>query len=134
MKPCTLLLVTGATVLAIGSAALAQSPRAMLREIDTNQDQLIQFSELQSFRARTFDRFDTNGDGIADADEVAALRARAEGSGRRGPINMEPGAADANGDGVITRSEFASYLPERTLNADRNGDGALSRSELRALR
>ncbi|WKL39651.1 hypothetical protein Q1M64_05625 (plasmid) [Sinorhizobium meliloti] len=41
---------------------------------------------------------------------------------------------DANGDGRITRAEFAQFVPDRLLRADNNGDRALSLSELKALR
>jgi len=118
----------------VASAADAQSRRQLMQQIDINGDGLIQFAELRAFRARAFDEIDTNNDGIANASELAALQERAASSGRLGPANLDPFSSDANGDGVITRQEFASYIPPRTLSADANRDGALSRSEMRALR
>ncbi len=128
------ILIACSIAILLGSAANAQSRRQMIQDLDSNGDGMIQFSELQSFRARAFDQFDTNGNGIADPSELSALEERAASSGRAGSVSFDPSAADRNGDGTITRQEFASYIPQRTLNADRDGDGALSRSELRALR
>ncbi len=134
MKLRTALSGVCAAAILLATAADAQSRREMLNELDRNRDGKIQFEELQAFRARAFDRFDTNGNGIADPAELSALEQQARRSGRSGPVGLDPYASDANRDGVITRQEFAGYIPARTLNADRNGDGALSRSEMRALR
>ena len=120
--------------LLLTTPAEAQSPRQMLQEIDANRDGKIQFSELRSFRAAAFDRIDSNRNGVADPSELNALKEQAARNGRASPANLDPRASDTNGDGVITRQEFANYLPPRTLNADRNRDGALSRSEMRSLR
>lgn len=114
--------------------AHAQNQRQMMRELDLNGDRKVQFTELQSFRALMFDRFDTNLNGIADPDELAVLQQQAIASGRSGPANLDPQNADTNGDGVITREEFAAYLSPKMIAADRNGDQALSRRELRSLR
>lgn len=41
-------------------------------------------------------------------------------------------AADADGDGVVTRAEFDAHRAARFAEVDANGDGALSREEARA--
>jgi Ca2+-binding EF-hand superfamily protein len=41
---------------------------------------------------------------------------------------------DRNGDGKISRDEFASFIPDRLIKADADGDQALSLEELRSLR
>jgi len=70
---------------------------------------------------------------VLDAGEIEALRARA--GGRGGAIErVEPGAMDGDGDGRLSRAEFADTIPQRLREADRNGDGTLSRRELRWLR
>lgn len=134
MPSTSFLMTTCLSIALCATAANAQNARQMMQQIDSNGDGMIQFSELQSFRVRAFDQFDTNGNGIADPAELTALEQQAANSGRSGPASLDPYASDTNMDGVITREEFASYIPPRTLGADRNGDGALSRSELRALR
>jgi len=41
---------------------------------------------------------------------------------------------DTNGNGRISRDEFARFIPDRLLRADANGDRSLSLSELRKLK
>ena len=116
------------------SCTSAQNPRQAMQQLDANGDGMLQFSEVQSFRAAAFDRFDTDASGSLDANEIAAAQQQAAGRSRGGPADLDPYASDRNRDGLITRDEFVSYIAPRLLSADRNGDGALSRSELRALR
>ena len=130
----TLIASIGLSVTVLASTADAQNRRQILQDVDANRDGLIQFSELQSFRARVFDNLDTNRNGVVDSSELAALEQQAANSGRSGPVSLDPYASDANRDGVITRQEFVNHIPPTARNADRNGDGALSRAELRALR
>lgn len=121
-------------ILTLTTSAEAQSNRQMMRDLDSNGDRLIQFSELQALRAQAFDRIDFDGNGIADPSEVSVLEQLAGQYRRIDAFSFDRFAVDRDGDGVITRVEFATFIPERTLLADRNGDGALSRTELRALR
>jgi len=52
--------------------------------------------------------------------------------GQRDPMQALE-EADSNGDGVITRAEFAAARAARFNQMDRNGDGAISRDDLGRL-
>lgn len=128
-----------------GSAAASdvEGMRAKFREMDSNGDRALQFSEIEAARAALFDRMDINGNGLLDPDEVDVIRKAAQanraesgGAGLFGQVDIAERAAviDANGDGIISRAEFAGYLPERLKAADRNGDRTLSLKELRSLK
>lgn len=134
MKNHLILLTIFAASLALASNASAQNPRQAMKQIDTNGDRMLQFSEIQSFRASAFDRFDINASGILEASEIASMQQQAASRRRAGPADLDPYASDKDQDGLISRDEFVSYIAPRLLSADHNGDGALSRSELRALR
>jgi len=134
MRKHLVLLTVFAASLALASKASAQNPRQAMKQIDTNGDRMLQFSEIQNFRASAFDRLDINASGILEASEIASMQQQTAGRRRGGSADLDPYAADQNRDGFISRDEFVSYIAPRLLSADRNGDGALSRSELRALR
>ncbi|WP_027052388.1 EF-hand domain-containing protein [Mesorhizobium erdmanii] len=128
-------------LLGAGSACAAQGSgaRELFRRIDTNGDRKLEFSEIRAARAVMFDRMDANHNGLLDADEVRAaveqVKAKPDFQAAQfSGFQAEAGRIDRNGDGKISRDEFAAFIPDRLLQADTNGDGALSISELRALR
>jgi len=124
-----------ALVLTLGATqAAAQSRQEMFAQIDTNNDRMLQFTELETFRGTVFDRLDVNANGFADPEELEALQEQAAANGRVAPGAVDPTRADGDGDGQISRMEFAAAIPDRLRNADSNGDGALSRRELMAAR
>ncbi|QKC95952.1 EF-hand domain-containing protein [Mesorhizobium sp. NZP2298] len=127
-------------LLGAGSACAADgSAKELFRRIDTNGDRKLEFSEIQAARARMFDRMDANHNGLLDAGEVRAAVEAVKSkldfqAAQFGGFQAQAGRIDRNGDGRISRDEFAAFIPDRLLRADTNGDGALSISELRALR
>jgi len=137
-------IITLAAVLCAASVvacAEAQTDRrAMLRQIDSNGDGKLQFSELRAMRANVFARLDANGDGGVDLQEAQAAANAAQGrakafTNRALGGGMERIAAlDLNDDGVVDYEEFVGHVPQRLIAADTNGDGALSRREMRSLR
>lgn len=137
----TRLLSLAILLLGSGSAYASDVPNAreLFRQLDTNGDRAIQFSEVQAVRAALFDRLDTNGDGFLDAEE---LRAAAQQVGERREVAMvsadnlagHVSRMDTDGDGRISRDEFSGFIPDRLRGADTDGDRVLSLRELRALR
>ncbi|WP_276199205.1 EF-hand domain-containing protein [Chelatococcus sp. XZ-Ab1] len=128
-------------VLFPGSACAFDSPgpRQMFRQMDRNGDRALQFSEIAEARARFFDSMDRNGNGFLDPEEKKAAAARLKDAGRFQAASLEGLEAraermDANGDGRISREEFARFVPDRLRGADADGNRSLSLSELRALR
>ena len=77
MKKHLVLPTVFAASLALASLASAQNPRQAMKQLDVNGDRKLQFSEIQSYRASTFDRFDINVSGILEANEIASMQQQA---------------------------------------------------------
>lgn len=146
MRPASLLLaVVGFCVTAAGGAHASdvEGVRAKFREIDTNGDRMIQFSEIEAARAKIFDRMDANGNGVLDQAEIDTVRkvaaSRGQKSGKPGFLAGFDASGrmklmDTNGDGAISRAEFAGFIPPEMRAADKDGDNALSIKEMRSLK
>lgn len=137
-----ILLALGALLLGTGGTMAADRERArdLFRQLDTNGDRKLEFSEIEAARARLFDRMDVNRNGILDPGEMKAAvdQAKAARSGasqvQLADLEQRKTEMDRNGDGRISRGEFAAFIPDRLVRADANGDRALSLRELRSLR
>lgn len=86
--------------------------------------------------ARRFDRIDRNADGFITGPEVRAWRASTRvvrPTGARKGADEVLRIADLDGNGVLSRAEFAQRLPRfagRFDRIDADADGLLARAEL----
>lgn len=120
----TLALLAGATLTACASA----QPAAMLDRADLDNDGRISRSEYQTTRMDMFNRLDRNDDGWLDwRDETRRTRVRQA-------QERLIAAADRDGDGAVSRPEFAASPMVLFDRADGNGDGWLDAREIEVLR
>lgn len=122
----------------------AGSPLHFMEQWDANGDGAVTLAEAQAKRGEVFYMFDQTEDKTLDAAEwalvaehmAAEMDAKAGGShgqGRgqgqgKGPgavmhQAMTPGFNDADGDGVVTETEFLAATDRLFAGLDRNGDG-----------
>ncbi len=110
----------------------------MLEELDLNEDGQISKAELDAKENAAFADIDTNGDGFAAAEEMAAFHER-----KREEMRLKMMAAqhqrmvdelDTNGDGRISQTEFTARPNPVFDKADTNGDGVVDASELEKAR
>jgi Ca2+-binding EF-hand superfamily protein len=123
-------MIAFALVLACGVAGAASLDNGQLfAAADKNGDGVVSKQEFLDERAKRFDAMDTNHDGWLSQDELAAglpnWRAR-----RFLPLMF--GQFDADGDGRVTRVEFAKAPTPVFDRADANGDGVVSQAEVKA--
>ena len=134
--------ILGSLLLASCSAMASdrEHARDMFRELDTNGDRKLEFSEMEAGRAKLFDRLDVNRNGVLDPQEIQAAVDRAKSArgasagAQLADLQHKAMMEDRNGDGKISRDEFADFIPTRLVKADTDGDQALSLRELRSLR
>jgi len=114
-----------------------------MARMDSNSDGILTRDEAIAPALARFDRADANSDGQIDEAERTAMREqrqarrterRAERQANRAERRANRPNPDANGDGRITRDEFAVRAVERFNGADANSDGTVTRDERRAAR
>lgn len=100
--------------------------RRWLSYLDSDQDGIIELSEIRKRRARIFASFDTDRDGVVTRAELAGeLRRRAEMWAERLGRRF-----DLDGDSRVTREEFDQRAAERFSWWDLNDDGKITPDEL----
>jgi Ca2+-binding EF-hand superfamily protein len=120
-------------------AATRRSTQARAWErADANGDGVLTREEVRRIPriARYFDAIDSDRDGVITGGEVRAWRESRKLRGRTLPprgVDEIMKMADINGDGELSRAEFAKGLPRFASRFDRidaNGDGRLAKKEL----
>ena len=137
-----------------GQGPARQSQLRMLRQLDSDGDQLISLEEFTAKGTanyeRQFNRADRDDDGFVSAEEArprrrgpandidtAALReCIAENGGLSGTEEDRFAAADKDGDGALSQEEFFMQLEQRAYDQfarlDSDADGLLTGEELAA--
>jgi Ca2+-binding EF-hand superfamily protein len=120
-----------------GTAAHDQS-KVDVPKVDANGDGMVTRDEAQPYPRLTehFDEVDANKDGQLDAAEVNAYREQMRVEMRAKALERWK-AADADGDGSVSRAEAEVSMPrvaERFEKFDANGDGRISRDEMHNFR
>lgn len=123
-------LIAFASVLVSGVAgAAALDSGQLFAAADKNGDGVVSKQEFLDERAKRFDTLDSNRDGWLSQEELAA--GLPNGRARRF-LPLMFGQFDADGDGRVTRAEFAKAPTPVFDRADANGDGVLSQAEVKA--
>ena len=120
-------------ILASGAAMAEMPGEHFIENWDLNEDGEVTAEEAAERRSDVFAAFDSNEDGILDAEEYVLFdQARAEDQkgrpGRRhGPARgMTLEANDVDGDGAVSEDEFIGRTAEWIARIDRDGDGVVT--------
>lgn len=108
-----------------------------LGQADANNDGAISREEFLAQASAHFDRMDANNDGVVSAEERPQRGGRGGPGGhgeRDGHGGMRHGGGDSNGDGLISRAEFAAMGAAHFGRLDVNNDGSVTQEEARQAR
>lgn len=135
----SLVMLTTALALAAGTAFAQQgAPGAhFIEQWDMDGDGQVTLAEATEKRTEIFVMFDQSEDGVMDAAEwggIAAHLAEEEGAMGHGPGQlihdaMTPVFNDTDGDGTVTKEEFAAATEGLFAAIDRNGDGVMTSAD-----
>lgn len=109
------------------------NPRELFEQLDSNSDRVVAAEEVPDAGRAAFKKLlavgDKNHDGKLEAEEFRALIAKAAGAfGRAGMPRERFAALDKNGDGKVSKDEFAGP-PARFAQLDADHDGFVTRQE-----
>lgn len=125
MKKILIIPIAAIGVAAFAASALAKESGGRWDRMDANGDGEISAAEMDAHKAEFLSDADTDGNGAVSKEEMKAFHEarRAEWKAKHNP--------DANGDGVVDRTEFINAAQERFDRMDKDGDGVLSEDEQR---
>lgn len=137
------------------TAALAGTAMAgpMGARADSNKDGQVTRAELNTQIDTRFKAIDANGNGQIETAEMEAARQQRQakwaerraarsgeavtarsGENRGAMRGGKRGKIDANGDGVISRTEFGAHALKRFERADADGNGIVTEAERAAMK
>ncbi len=106
-------------------------PMFMFDQLDADKDGKVTEAEIDAQRTARVKAADANGDGLMNADELAAMQL-AEMTARAKVMATEMVARmDSDGDGLLSAAEMAvkSGPAKFFKRVDTDGDGAITRAE-----
>jgi hypothetical protein len=116
-----------ASLLACGASGAALDNGQLFAAADKNGDGLVSKQEFLDERAKQYDTLDANRDGWLSQGELASGLPNAR---ARMLLPFMFGQFDTDGDGRVTRAEFAKAPTPGFDRADANGDGLVSQAEV----
>ncbi|MBI2319174.1 MAG: EF-hand domain-containing protein [Betaproteobacteria bacterium] len=129
-----------------GAGSAAKRPRLaeQFKRADADGSGTLSRAEAEKAMprlAQAFDAIDANRDGELAPDEIRAwfkakrAERRSRGEGMRGRFDQHFAAADADGDGALSRAEAEKGMPrvaKKFERLDADHDGRVTREEIRA--
>lgn len=114
-------------------AAFAQHKQERFGKRDANGNGSLERSEVEKMPDEMFARLDADKSGSLSAAELENAPWGHHGAhGGKGELKRLPG--DADGDGVVTKTEAVAGADQWAKKLDTNGDGKLSQDELSHFR
>ena len=112
------------------------SAEAIFQKLDANQDGKLTKDELPERAADKLLQADADGDGALTKEELEQARPGRGFGGPGGAARFDEVFAglDKNADGVLTQDEVPEKLADRIAAADADGDGQVTKEELQAVR
>lgn len=98
----------------------------MFEQFDLDKDGKLTQAEIDTARAERLAKFDANGDGALNLEEYQALWIDA----MRERMVDRFQAHDDDGDGKVTKEEFAERFAGMVARMDTNGDGVIDREDM----
>ncbi len=122
--------LTSLALLTLAAAAFAKPGhnKYLFAQLDQNADGQVTLAEMQAGAEKRISEADANGDGLASAEELKALRKTRQAQHQSQRLAKK----DANGDGVLSRDEVPRMPAEVFAKLDADSSGTLSREELAA--
>jgi Ca2+-binding EF-hand superfamily protein len=129
---CCTAQLTGCIAAVRSVAHKRPDPAKFLDAADANRDGVVTRVEFDAAVVKRFASLDLNGDGVVDqADLPKRLRNRLGDDDRTSIVVKK---FDTDGDGHISRTEFATRIGRVFELADRDQNGELSAAELAAAK